>query len=121
MAIQQRLMGSGLAPQAAINIAGDVSSGLTATGTNQATALTLTSAINEFTTVASSTGALLPPMSPGDAVYVYNGGSNTLSVYPQGTNTIANGSASAAFSVGTNKGCYFIQVSSTRAGVLLSA
>jgi hypothetical protein len=121
MAIGQRVLGSGISPLAVTNIVGDVASGLTATGSSQSTAYDLTTAISEFTTVASSTGAQIMATDPGDAVFVYNGGANTLSVYGQTGESIQNGAANAAFSVAANKGALFIKVSSTRFAAILSA
>lgn len=71
------------------------SSGLTGTGTNQATALAITKSYNVFSTVALNTGAILPTPSTGGYVCViYNNGANNLNIYPnvggqintQGTN-----------------------------------
>ena len=47
----------------------------TATGTNQATAFPLLNgADHQFTTVGSSTGAVLPPARLADSISVWNGG-----------------------------------------------
>lgn len=61
---------------------------LTAAGSNQGNALLLVSEINRLTTVAASTGVLLPPSSPGLTIYVINHGANPLQVYGSGTDTI---------------------------------
>lgn len=121
MAIGQRVLGSGLAPLATTNIIGDVASGLTAAGNSQSTAYDLTAAISEFTTVAASSGAQIMATDPGDAVFVYNGGANALSVYGQTGESIQNGAANAAFSVAANKGALFIKVSTTRFAAILTA
>jgi hypothetical protein len=121
MAIVQRLMGSGFAPQAAVNAVGDFSGALTATGTTQGTALALTAATNYVGTTAGSTGVQLPACSPGDIVYVYNGGASTLSVYGQTGDAIAGGAANAAFSVATVRGCAFIRVTATLWGTIYGA
>jgi hypothetical protein len=61
----------------------DVASALTATGTNQATAYEVTTAKAAFSTVAASTGAVLDDQAaPGDTQMIYNGGANSLTVYP---------------------------------------
>lgn len=121
MAIVQRIMASGIAPLAASNIQGDLSTGLTATGSTQGTALLLSNILNYVSTTAASTGAQLPACNPGDSVYVHNAGANTLSVYGQTGEAIQSGSANAAFSVATNKGAWFFKVSSTLWGAILSA
>lgn len=60
-----------------------VATALKSTGTNQATALLLTSQWNEVDTVAAGTGVLLPAYQPGQSVTVFNADpSNSLNVYP---------------------------------------
>ena len=61
---------------------------LTATGSNQAGALALTAEYSRLTTVAASTGVLLPPSAPGLDVFVINSGANPVQVYGSGTDTI---------------------------------
>src|SRR5262245_1544037 len=74
--------------------------GLTATGTNQATGYPLVSnGFHEFTTVASGKGATLPVPKLPAWVTVYNGGASTLSVYPPVGGTVDGGSANAAYSL----------------------
>jgi hypothetical protein len=80
--------------------------GLTATGSSQATALQLANrtALNEITTAASSTGVVLPaPKSLGMTITIANQGANTLSVYPQLGGTIDNGTANAAVTLAPGK------------------
>jgi hypothetical protein len=58
--------------------------GLTAAGTNQATALALTKAINVITTAAASTGVSLPSAATvgiGGFVVIFNGGASAIKVY----------------------------------------
>ena len=99
---------------------------LTATGASLATGLALPRDFNVFTTVAASTGCVLPAavdqvvqtytdangttrtitgvVEIGDTISVVNRGANSLSVYPfVSTGTIQGGGAGAAFAVGTNK------------------
>jgi len=110
MAIATRLLGSGIAPLAATNIVGDVTSGATATGSAITDAYDNTTVGVEFTTTASSTGCQLIPCNPGDMQWVYNAGAQTLSVYPDSALAkIQNGSVGAAFSVAANKGALFIK------------
>lgn len=59
-----------------------VGDGLTATGTNQATALQLSSQWNEVDTTPVGTGVLLSGYQPGQAQVVLNAGVNPLKVYP---------------------------------------
>lgn len=114
MAQKANLLGSGIAAQAANNIVGNGAAGLTATGSTQGTALALTD-VNEFTTVAASTGGRLPSnASLGDTIIVYNGGANALSVYPPTGESINALSANAAFSMAANKYATFTKVGATR-------
>lgn len=115
------LMGSGLPASAARHIVGSTSSGLTATGSSQSDALPLTD-VNEFTTVASSTGAILPPnCNRGDNIFVYNIGAQTLTVYPPVGETINAIAAGSGFSVATAKTCTFVKVSTSRWASQLTA
>lgn len=80
-----KLVGAGLAPLAAAQIAGDVQSGVTAAGTTQATAAVCYGDNIWVTTCAAGAGIILSTNSafgPGDDVYVTNQGANTLTVYP---------------------------------------
>lgn len=101
MAIPSRLLGSGVGAQAAQNICGDVATSLTATGTTATDAYLLSAAINQFSTVAASTGAKLMPTEAGAVVTVRNSGANTLTLYPATGSTI-NGAASIAVPAGTS-------------------
>lgn len=95
MAKKVALTGSGFSPEQANAISGTGAQGLIAAGTNQATGLMISGHMNAFTTVGSSTGATLASIfTPGDDVYVYNGGLSTLTIYPAGANdTIDNASS----------------------------
>lgn len=66
----------------------------TATGNNRATAFVITTALTRFSTVAASTGAVLPASAAGLSFTVVNAGANPLQVYAAGTDTI-NGTAGA--------------------------
>lgn len=120
MAFAQRLLGSGAAALLATNIVGDVTSGVTALGTNQATAYQTTTVGTEVTSAAGSTGLVLLAGNPGDAQWVYNGNSgNTITIYPPGTDTVNNGATSITLAV--NKGMLFIKRSSTAWFTVLTA
>ena len=118
MALQYKLMGAGMNLLALASMF-DVGSGLTATGTNQATALALTNSDNEFTTVASGTGAILYAGAPGDEQEVYNGGANALTVYPSSGSRINSLPINQGILLPTNTACKFKRLTSTRiVGVL---
>src|ERR1700744_5085202 len=90
-------------------------SGLTATGTTQATALQLAAVLNQCSTVASSTGVNLPPATLGSYVLVLNGGANAMKVYsaqtalfPGNTDTIDGTAGSTGVTLtNTNRGAFF--------------
>ena len=70
--------------------------GLTATGTNAATALPVPSNVQNvaFASVPSGTGAVLPPAIPGTRIVIYNhDAANTLTVYADTANNPLTGSA----------------------------
>lgn len=119
------LLGSGNSPLTCQASLGILSNSLTATGSTQGTALALPSDFNIFTTVAASTGAILPGAVPTsnvtDVYIVVNHGASTLSVYPPTGGKIANGSTNAAFSVAANKTAFFYKISSTDYAASVSA
>lgn len=55
---------------------------LVAEGTTQADALAVTSDWNWFGTVAIGTGAIIPPLKPGNDIQFQNGGAHSLNIYP---------------------------------------
>lgn len=114
MALAHKLFGSGLSTLAVAAIGNDVASGLTATGTTQATAYAMTAADNEFTTVADGTGGVLYAGTPGDSQYVYNGGANALKVYPPSSSQINGLGTNNAVLIPVATGCIFKCMTSTR-------
>ena len=94
---------TGLANTQLQSLAGTVQSALTATGASQATALALPAGTNAFGTVAASTGAILAPGTAGDEIDIYNGGANSLTVYPPVGGTINNLSANTGLALATLK------------------
>lgn len=114
MSLQQRLVQAGLSPVQATAIQGTVAAGLTATGSSQATALPIGADNNQFTTVSASTGCILPPMNPGDDITIYNGGAQTLSVYPPVGGQIKGLGTNAAYSLAAATPlCYVVCISPT--------
>lgn len=100
MAFRSRLLGTGIPPLTAANIVGDVDVGVTALGTNQATAYQVSRAGTEVTSAAASTGLQLMAGDIGDEQWVYNGNSgNTITIYPPGSDTVNNGATSITLAV----------------------
>ena len=87
-------------------VCGDVTTGLTAAGSSQATALAITADVNVFGTVASGTGAILA-FNDGARIVVRNGGANALLVYAPVGGTM-NSSSNGSLSVATTKNAEFI-------------
>lgn len=109
MALANELMAGSIPAGAAGAIGQDTpATGLTATGSNQAGALALTSSFSIFSTVASSTGAILPPAGNQNDFVVYNGGANPLTVYPAVGQQINGLAANTGLSVAANKSAIFI-------------
>lgn len=85
-----KLFGAGLATLA-VEAMKDVATGLSASGTASTDAYEITFAKNAFTTVASGAGAILDSdAAPGDSQLIYNGGANTLRVYPHASTARIN-------------------------------
>lgn len=101
MSLQQRLVVSGISASQAGAIQGTVANNLTAAGNSQGTALALPADVNKFTTVAASTGTIIPAMNPGDSVILFNGGANALAVYPPTGGKINAVATNGAYSVAT--------------------
>lgn len=109
MALTKSLMGLGMEANKASSLGfiGDEATSLTATGTTSSDALQLTSGINQFGTVASGTGCILP--SQGGMAAVINNGANALLVYPGTGRQINNGTATTgSYSVANGKTAIFI-------------
>jgi trimeric autotransporter adhesin len=82
-----------------------VLSGLTALGSTQATAFPLLNNCDHFfSTVAASTGAVLPTAKLPTSLTVFNDGASTLTIYPPVGGTINGGSINASESVVATSG-----------------
>lgn len=95
MAIPSRVLASGNSPLATTSICGDGATGLVAVGTNQATALQLSSAFSTITTSSASTGLKLPPCEAGALVLIYNLSGQTLQLYTNETTGVTMNAAVA--------------------------
>lgn len=123
MAIALNIIHLGESPFTTTQIQGDVSTSVLPAGTTQATAAQMSAAINDIATTPTNTGVLLPgsASTPGDSIFVYNGGANTLKVYGASTESINSGGAGAAFSVATTKSAEFLRMTATAWRALLSS
>lgn len=71
--------------------------GLTSTGTNQATALLLSSKINTINSVPAGTGVRLPSAVISDFMTIVNHGVNELLIYPASGESVEGGAANIPF------------------------
>lgn len=83
---------------------GDVSTGLTATGTTISDALDLTAVLNQLSTVPANTGAQLWDAPVNARIEVINNGVSNLNLYPHsGSGTINGGAGGAAVVIVANE------------------
>ena len=87
--------------------------GVVAAGTNQGTAAALTSGVVNIVTGADGTKGVVLPSTGSDNVDVFNSSTSPLYVYPNGTNTINGGAASASILIRPNTVASFQYDSST--------
>jgi len=123
----KNLMGLGTSGALAqASCTGMLQNNLTALGSSQATALLAPSDFMVFTTVAASTGVILPAAlngaaNPGDYYTVVNHGANSLSVYPPVGGKISTGAANAAFAVASGKTAFLVCIDGTNWAASVSA
>ncbi len=72
---------------------------ISAAGTTQGTATAITSSEVNVTTVAASSGVVLPTNDGGEVVQITNNGANTLNVYPDSGSTIDSAAANIAVTI----------------------
>jgi hypothetical protein len=118
-----KVVGAGVPPLAASQLSGDVQTGVTATGTTQATAVPAYGDLVVVTTAAASTGVIMagPAFGPGDTQTIINQGANAVLVYPPVGGTINALSANAGFSVGAGKSVELHAATGTQFYTVLSA
>jgi hypothetical protein len=91
-----------------------VSTGITAAGSTQATATTLTRPINVVSTVSASTGVILPVVPAGARVIVMNTSGTALNVYPPSGAAVNSAATNVAYSQPAGARLEFISVSATQ-------
>lgn len=117
MALSKDLMGAGFSDGQARALGGNYAA-ITATGSTQADAATLT-ASNCVVAGADGTKGVILAGNIGDSVWVFNNSASTLKVYPNSNAAISVagtglGSANAAFSQLTYKVTIYIKVTATQ-------
>lgn len=114
MPLSKNVMGGGVSAGMAKAILGSIATGLSAAGTTQATATSISADRNIVSTVAASSGVVLPSCDVGDSIEVYNNqGTNDLTVYPDSSSTINQLSANVGALLGVYRMCKFTRVTTT--------
>lgn len=121
MALAKQMMGGGVSSGQAKAINGSVATALSGAGTTQGTATAINAGTAVFSTVAASAGAILPSCEVSDEVLVYNGGANTLTVYPDSGSQINAVATNGGVSCPTNTAMLFKRITTTRWIGMLSA
>lgn len=111
--IPSHILAAGTSPLATRTIVGGGATGLVAVGTNQATALQLSSSQNVITTSSASTGVKLQPTEEGSEVWIRNDSGQTITVYPYETSGTTFNAAASSVTVATAKTIVFKAVSTT--------
>lgn len=96
-------------------------SALTAVGTNRATALKIGAQVNNITTAAASTGAVLPLgtliAAQSAPITIFNAGANAITVYAAGSDTIDGTAGATGVTLTNGNRCAFYPVAVSGAGV----
>jgi hypothetical protein len=89
--------------------------GITALGTNQATAQVVANSINVISIVASGTGIILPNAGSllGSRIIIFNQGANTLNIYPNSGSNIDGGTTNAPITLAPGKLIEIMNTTST--------
>lgn len=110
MPLKTELMAGGMPAALASRLGYDAPSvGLTATGSTQATALTMVSNFSNFTTVGSSTGAIISARQGT----VINNGVSALTLYPPVGGNINGGTVNAGISIPAGKSALYSDAGTT--------
>lgn len=121
MATAKDMMGGGVSAGQAQAINGAVNATISAAGTTQGTATTLTASVNVITTAAASSGVVLSDSVISDEYDILNLGANAVTVYPPSGAQINAIAANGGFTLGTNSACKVKKFTATRWMAWLSA
>lgn len=121
MATAADIMTGGLSAGSAAAINGQVNSSVSAAGTTQGTATTLTASISVITTAAASSGVVLTDSMIGDEYDILNLGANAVTVYPPSGGRINAIATNGGFTLATNTSVKVRKFTSTRWAAFLSA
>ena len=110
--------------QGAFAVLGDLSTAVSAAGTNLATATLLTAANSIVTTVGAGAGVRLPvtpTVSAKDRLHVANHGANTLAVYPPSGGALSANTAGVPLMLAPKKSADFVCLDGTNYSALVGA
>lgn len=116
-----QVMGAGFSSGQAVALGGTMNTAVSAAGTTQGTATTLTAAVNDVTTAAANSGVILPQGQTGDEFQILNSGANPVYVYPPTGAKLNNLTTNAGASLPINTTMQVIQLSTTKFMVMQSA
>jgi hypothetical protein len=95
-----------------------VAAGLVGAGNNRATATPLPAVINVASTVTLGSGFVLENLQPGQSQSLFNGGTNTATVYAAGNSTIDGVAGATGVPLSASKRCRYFCVAP---GIVISA
>lgn len=122
MTTQAKLRGLGLAPSLALQVAGDIATGLVAAGNAQGNATPIYNDTNVVATTAAATGVILPAnREVSDSVQVINMGANSLTVYPPVGWSINLLAANTGLAIASGKSASFEMIGATQFAAMLGA
>ena len=122
MGLAANIVRSGFSGGQAKGLNGAIASNITAAGTVITDAFDLVADVNAIGTCASGAGVQLPSCEIGDSLWVYNGGANTLKVYPDSSSAQINQiAAGGAMNLAVSTAAIYIRITTTRWIAILSA
>lgn len=102
MPLAAQTMGAGFSAGQATILGGSFNLAVSAAGTTAATATALKAANNLITVAAANSGVILPSVSPGDSLVLFDLGANAVSVYPPTGHRLNNLTANTPDTLPTN-------------------
>lgn len=122
MPIIKNIVGVGLPGPVARNVAGTVTSTITAAGSSsQANSTAIYDAVNEVTTGGANTGVRLPVGQAGDSLVITNSKAQTLFIYPPVGGAINGGTTDAKVDILTLHAAYCVCINGLNWGVVYNA
>lgn len=122
-ALAAQVMGGGFSAGQVSALNGSINNAIAGAGTTRATATALTNSLVNVSSGAALSGVSLPALStPGDEIVIFNGGSNTIVVYPQSSTAKFNGlGAGSGFNLAAGSSVQCNMITNTQWTAILSA